>query len=233
MNKPTRRQWRGYTVLCFLLLAILIALLFRNCNQRNNSAVNNDTVSIIIDSQLEQAINLFGDSITKQTKKEYRNYRQRQYQHHFDYDTSHHKIRKSRPQKNKIIVELNDADTSALQQLYGIGPSFARRIVNYRNLLGGFTRKEQLLEVYGMTNDRYEAIIPYISIDTSRITTLNINTATVEQLRRHPYLDYYQARAIVDFRKSGFHFSSLDDLLLVNLIDEKTVINLKGYIQFN
>ena len=60
-----------------------------------------------------------------------------------------------------------------------------------------------------------------------------LNSASVAELRQHPYLDYYQARAIVDYRNKGFKFGKMSDLLLVGLIDEETVRKLQGYIQFN
>ena len=232
MNRPTRQQWRGYAVLCVLLFVALAFLLFRNCSFRHNEGIA-ATDTAIVNTKLDQAVATYGDSIIGQAGEERRNYRRRNYRD-FGYDSSYHtKSPRVYTKKPQVIVELNSADTTALQQLYGIGPSFARRIVKYRSLLGGYVRKEQLLEVYGMTEDRYQAIAPYIIIDTSLVTAIDINSATVDQVRRHPYLDYYQARSVVDYRNTGFRFSSMKELLLVNLIDEKTVTNLEGYIQFN
>jgi len=60
--------------------------------------------------------------------------------------------------RKKVLVDLNDADSVTLLTLYGIGPSFAKRIIKYRNLLGGFYSKNQLLEVYGFDQEKFDKI---------------------------------------------------------------------------
>ncbi len=138
-----------------------------------------------------------------------------------------------RPQvATELSFELNSADTLDLQQLRGIGPVFARRIVNYRSKLGGFVSIAQLREVYGLSEETYQMIIPHLSIDTTQVTKLNPNTATLQQLKAHPYLDYYQARAIVEYRQSGKSYSKAEDLLLVNLITDSVLAPLRPYLTF-
>lgn len=134
---------------------------------------------------------------------------------------------------HRTIVELNTADTLDLQQLYNIGPTFSRRIVRYRTLLGGFVNKDQLLEVYGMDTARYADILPYITIDTSAVSKLDINSATIDQLKHHPYLDYYQAKAIVRLRESQGPYRNIGDLLNVTLIDQQTFSKIAPYITCN
>ena len=135
--------------------------------------------------------------------------------------------------RQPLVVELNSADTAQLRCLHGIGPVFAARIVKYRQLLGGYVRKEQLLEVYGMDEERYAGIAANIVLDTASVTKLRVNDLSIAELKRHPYLDYYQAKAIVDFRNGGRRYQSMDDLRLVSLIDDETATKLQGYIQFN
>lgn len=130
-------------------------------------------------------------------------------------------------------VNLNSADTLDWQQLYGIGPAFARRIVRYRSLLGGFVSKEQLLEVYGMDSARYLAIAPYIDIDSAGTEQLDINSATIDQLKRHPYLDYYQAKAIVRLREKEGAYQSVSDLRRLPVIDPETYHKILPYIKCN
>ncbi len=131
-----------------------------------------------------------------------------------------------------FVVNINTADTLDLQDLYGIGPYFARAIVKYRNLLGGYVCKEQLLEVYGMTDDRYESIAPHIGIDDRHIHKLNINKASYGDLRRHPYIDSHLAKAIVRLRSSGEKFHNADDLLKISIIDKETINKLSPYLDF-
>jgi competence ComEA-like helix-hairpin-helix protein len=127
-------------------------------------------------------------------------------------------------------VELNTADTSDLKELRGIGSGYAKRIVKYRQQLGGFYKPEQLLEVYGFTQELYEKVAPNIIIDGDELRKININTATLDQLKRHPYLDYYQAKAIVNYREKYGKFASVDDLLKTNLIYQETFDKIKPYL---
>ena len=141
-----------------------------------------------------------------------------------------HKPAAAPKRSDAFVVELNSADTAQLRCLYGIGPVFAARIVKYRQLLGGYVRKEQLLEVYGMDEERYAGIAANIVLDTASVTKLRVNDLSIAELKRHPY---YQAKAIVDFRNGGRRYHSMDNLRLVSLIDDETATKLQGYIQFN
>lgn len=137
-------------------------------------------------------------------------------------------------QRTPLIFELNSADTLDLQQLRGIGPVYASRIVRYREALGGFYNIEQLKEVYGFTPELYASVTPYLTLDSATSSTtirkIHLNTATLNELKHHPYLDYYQAKAIVNYRRQGGTFTTINDLLKVTLIDEKTFHKLKPYL---
>ena len=137
--------------------------------------------------------------------------------------------RPSQPAVTKKI-ELNTADTSDLKELRGIGSGYAKRIVKYRQQLGGFCKAEQLLEVHGFTQELYEKVAPNIIIDGDEVRKINLNTATVDQLKRHPYLDYYQAKAIVNYREKYGKFASVNDLLKANLIYQETFDKIKPYL---
>lgn len=134
-----------------------------------------------------------------------------------------------RPAETKKI-ELNTADTTDLKELRGIGSGYAKRIVKYRERLGGFCKPEQLLEVYGFTPELYEKVAPNITIDGDEVRKINLNTATIDQLKRHPYLDYYQAKAIVNYRDKYGKFSTVNDLLKANLIYPETFEKIKPYL---
>lgn len=83
-------------------------------------------------------------------------------------------------------IYLNSSDSSEWLQLSGIGAKFTQRIIAYRQKLGGFARKEQLKEVFGMTDDLYNQISPYLKEDEKNITKININTADLESLKSTP-----------------------------------------------
>ncbi len=141
--------------------------------------------------------------------------------------------RKEGMRRQRLLVELNSADTTTMQLLYGIGPVFARRIVRYRDRLGGFVNTDQLLEVYGFTPSMLEDLAPNIKVDSSTIEKLPINSISLKQLIKHPYIEYYQARDIVNLRNRGVHFNNADDLRAVPSMADSTLQRLLPYISFD
>ncbi|MEE4256097.1 MAG: helix-hairpin-helix domain-containing protein [Bacteroidales bacterium] len=108
--------------------------------------------------------------------------------------------KKAFAERPPLMIEINTADSALLVRLYGIGPSFARRILKYRGMLGGFFSTEQLLEVYGMDSSRYNGILENIHVDTSQISKIPVNEADFKTLLQHPYLDYETVKLIVNYR---------------------------------
>ncbi|MCQ2350477.1 MAG: helix-hairpin-helix domain-containing protein [Paludibacteraceae bacterium] len=116
-------------------------------------------------------------------------------------------------------IELNTADTILLQELKGIGPGFARRIFKYREQLGGFYAKEQLLEVYGFSDSLYNLIKERITVDETKIRKRNINTESISTLKRHPYISYYEARAIIEYR-DGKRNRKVEDITELSILPD-------------
>lgn len=114
---------------------------------------------------------------------------------------------------NHFILEINSADTSQLVLLKGIGSVLAKRIVQYRQLTGGFYHIDQLLQVYGISPVTLDAIKPFLTVDRSLIIPLNINKASLRRLKDHPLLGYYKAQAIVDLRKQSGSIHQLNEVL--------------------
>lgn len=94
--------------------------------------------------------------------------------------------------KPGATIDLNTADTTLLKRVPGIGSSFARRIVKYRDLLGGYYVVEQLQEVYGMDRERYNAIYPYFTVGTA----VRPLTLSIDSISYHPYLSWRHKRAL-------------------------------------
>ena len=134
--------------------------------------------------------------------------------------------------KQALRVELNSADTTTLQLMHGIGPAFANRIVKYRERLGGFVADSQLLEVYGFTPSLLEHIRPHLTLDTSHRRRLRINSVSLKELARHPYIEYYQARDLVNLRAKGVIFSTEEDLRAVPSMADSTLRRMKPYLDF-
>ena len=103
--------------------------------------------------------------------------------------------------KVKVKVELNSVDSIGLIELKGIGPAFAKRILKYRTILGGFINVEQLKEVYGFTDELYEQILPFIKVDATTIKKINLNKDDFKIINKHPYLSYELTKTICDWRR--------------------------------
>ncbi|MCB2222278.1 MAG: helix-hairpin-helix domain-containing protein [Bacteroidetes bacterium] len=133
-------------------------------------------------------------------------------------------------EKPMVVIEINTADTLDLQQLPGIGPAFASRIIKYRELLGGYHDKEQLLEVYGMDSLRYAAIAENLTVDPLPIRKININKASIKDLINHPYIEFYLAKSIITYRESIGTYKNLDELLNARLIYKELFLKIAPYL---
>ncbi len=131
--------------------------------------------------------------------------------------------------KKRVLVDLNAADSVTLLSLYGIGPSFARRIIKYRNLLGGFYDKTQLLEVYGFDQGKLDKIEDFCEVSSTGINKIKINSVKVDELKKHPYLDYYTAKAIVDQRIILGRYSTMQQIKVIPLIHEELFNKIQHY----
>lgn len=138
--------------------------------------------------------------------------------------------------KKTFTVDLNLGDTLDFQQLRGIGPAYARRIVAYRERLGGFVDKRQLMEVWGVDSALYDRIAPSLELTSAPgqavrpARPLYINRMDVQELKQHPYLDYYQAKEIVRYRERYGMFKTASDLRKVNLMDAETYRRIAPYV---
>ena len=130
------------------------------------------------------------------------------------------------------IVDLNRADSLTLQRVPGIGPTFARRIVKYRKLLGGFREVGQLREVYGITPERYAALSPWFRADTSLLVRRDLNQLSFKEMLRHPYIDYEQARALSNLIRRKGHISGWDEVRLLDEFPETAIQKLDAYFLF-
>lgn len=134
--------------------------------------------------------------------------------------------------KEGETIDINSADTTTLKTIPGIGSAYAARIVKYRNSLGGFVSKNQLREIWGMTDELHEQIIPYTTIEKNH-KRLKINTLSLDELKKHPYINYKQAKVIVDIRTRKGKIKSMNRLSLLDEFSEKDIKRLSPYISFD
>lgn len=133
----------------------------------------------------------------------------------------------------KLWIDLNNCDTTELKQLRGIGSGYSRRIIKYRNLLGGFTSKEQLLEVYGLKDSLYYSLADQVYVqEGEQVDQINVNIATFKTLNSHPYISYKQAGDILNTRSKRGKFRSPFDLLVVQGMDSVSIQRLAPYLTY-
>ena len=125
-------------------------------------------------------------------------------------------------------IALNTADTTTLKRVPGIGSGYARAIVNYRNRLGGYVDVNQLLDIKGIPPEALQ----YIVLGNSEVKKLDVNHLSLNQLKQHPYLNFYQARALVESRRLHGPLRSAADLRLISDFTEADIKRLIPYLQF-
>lgn len=136
----------------------------------------------------------------------------------------------AREEKKPGTININEADTTALIALPGIGSKLSARIIAFREKLGGFYSVEQVGETYGLPDSTFQKIKGRLQVDGNGIRKINVNTATKEELKAHPYIRWNLANAIVEYRNQHGAFKSLEELKQIVLIDENAYQKISNYL---
>jgi competence protein ComEA len=142
-----------------------------------------------------------------------------------------HRVAAKPPSRAEVIVDINAADTTVWKQLRGIGSGYAKRIVGYRNKLGGFVRVEQVGETFGLPDSLFQRIRPFLKLGTVAIRGLSVNRSGMEELKAHPYISTALAKAIVQYREQHGLFPSIEALRKLYLMDETLFSKLAPYLK--
>ena len=126
------------------------------------------------------------------------------------------------------IVDLNKADTSILKRIPGIGSTLARMIVVYRQRLGGFYDVSQLQEV---PHVRVE-LNKWFVVTPAGLHKIQVNSSSLDKLRSHPYMDFYKAKAIMEYRRKRGKIKGLSQLSMFEEFTEKDLKRLSPYLTF-
>ena len=135
-----------------------------------------------------------------------------------------------RPSKIKETehIVLNTADTTSLMTIPGIGPYYARKIIQYGNRLGGYVSVDQLDEIDDFPTEAKK----YLVINNPSPKKLNVNQLSLNELKRHPYINFYQAKAITDYRRLHGAIKSLNDLRLLKDFTPEVIKRLTPYVTY-
>ena len=141
---------------------------------------------------------------------------------------------KSKPDFKKALqnnsIDINTADTSAFISLPGIGSKLSARIINFRDKLGGFYATEQVRETFGLPDSTFQKIKRYLKLENNAVRKININTASVDELKAHPYIRYSIANPIVVYRNEHGPFSKIEDLKKIMIITDEVYQKIAPYL---
>jgi len=135
----------------------------------------------------------------------------------------------AKPERRSWNIDINNTDTSALIELPGIGNKLAFRILNFRDKLGGFYSVDQIGETYGLADSTFQKIKQYLHTN-NEVKKLNVNTATKDELKVHPYIKWNLANAIVEYRNQHGIYKTLDELKNIAVIDNTTFNKIAHYL---
>jgi competence ComEA-like helix-hairpin-helix protein len=127
-------------------------------------------------------------------------------------------------------IDINAADTTAFISLPGIGGKLAARIVNFRDKLGGFYSIAQVGETFGLPDSTFQKIKQYLKLDNASVKKININTATVDELKAHPYIKYSIANPIVAYRNEHGAFLKVEDIKKVMAVTDEVYNKIAPYL---
>ena len=218
------------TLLCVIVIA-LVVIFMAGGEGESNELMSADTLPAkrdYRDSTRRQPYREHTKTVYVRTKVIYRDttYRRGKALNETEYDSiKAHYQEKIKPGEH---VVLNTADTTALKMVPGIGPYYARKIMEYGQRLGGYVSVDQLDEIEGCPLDAKD----YLTIEGASPRKLNVNTLSLNELRKHPYLNFYQAKAITDYRRLHGPLRSLSDLRLSKDFPPEAIKRLEPYVEF-
>jgi competence protein ComEA len=129
------------------------------------------------------------------------------------------------------VVELNSATSQELTESLHLPEWLSKRVVKYRDLLGGFSNDSQLAEVYGFDSSRIEKLDDYITIDLTNIKQLDLNSSSFKEILHHPYISYEITKQIANYRENHNGFKTIEELVDSNIVSGSLFIKLKPYLR--
>lgn len=134
--------------------------------------------------------------------------------------------------ENLNRIPFSEADSVTLQIVPGIGQSTASRIVKFRESLGGLHSQSQLTEVYGLKRETIDGIWEYFEFSPGIFRKVRINQVDLEELSKHPYVSYAEAKVLIAYRVQHGNYQSADDFLKIRIFKQEWIDRLSPYLDF-
>jgi len=246
----TNSQWVGIIIVLLLLALIFVGLHFLPSPPPPEPAI--DSVKVTITNNKQH----YYDSLRRIRTARYDSIRLARRDSLFQVYTAHRdslnqvdslfwdSVKQSTPHpiKKDTILSLNAADTNDLKLIHGIGSGMARRIVRYREQLGGYSSVNQLLDdqlyqdKYGHSiRSRYclsDSIFICFTIETDSIKPIFVNHASMERLQAHPYISHTLAKEIYTLRRKKLTLNNIDDIRDLPHMNDSLLQDLTPYLSF-
>lgn len=230
----SRGQRRAIIFLLLVLILLICILASENIgNNRTEIAIEPliiaDSLYVRIDNDKRNR-----DNYRRYKDKEpvYKKNKNQSSDFSYEHKKEENKEIKKYPKQEKfnagIIIDVNTADTSILKKIPGIGSVISRNIVNYRNRLGGFYNTAQLLEVQYVDS----TLLKWFEVKSDVFRKIKINKAGIDELRSHPYMDFYKAKAIIDFRRKRGSIDGMSQISMFGEFTEEDIDKLSHYFSF-
>ena len=130
------------------------------------------------------------------------------------------------------LVEINSADSARLRTVRGIGEKTVVAVIEYRKLLGGFVRKEQIAELKCVTSENFDKISKQIYCDSCNISKIDINFAPASQFEHHPYMSRRAIKLIIETRESKGGWNSIEEMQEDNIFTKEQAEAIAPYLLF-
>jgi competence protein ComEA len=128
------------------------------------------------------------------------------------------------------VVDINAADTTGLIALPGIGSKLAMRIITFRDKLGGFYSITQVGETFGLPDSTFQKIKQYLKLENTSVRKININKATIDELKTHPYIKYSLANPIIAYRNEHGAFAKVEDIKKLMVVTDEIYTKIAPYL---
>ena len=141
-------------------------------------------------------------------------------------------LRSRGPRATNLEVDINLSSAEQWMELHGIGPGYSRRILNFRNKLGGFSSVQQVADTYGLPDSTFQSIKEYLRV-SPLLRKLPVNSLDADSLASHPYISFRQARAIVNYRRNHGYFKGPEDFRKILIMKPAEHDRLLPYLHFD
>ena len=129
-------------------------------------------------------------------------------------------------------IDLNSATQLELKKVNGIGEALSKRIIDYRDKLGGFTNDIQLYEVYGLDYQLTDKVRNDFTVKTPKeIIKMNLNKISASDIATVPGISFELAKRIWEFRILNERIVDFIELKKIEGLTERKLQGIQLYLK--